>query len=139
MPCPIFWLSVNAPAESTYVPLTVSQLPEAYRHNDKKNYQPDKAWWISGQVTALTRGYYSVLQPEVLDYAHGLEAAAMKLVDNSAGQSPEAFRKTLYDNAGITMSKWQKLHGELLAKHEIDRRMGYGKAQQLESDKVQQY
>ena len=139
LPCPIFWLSVNAPAESTYVPLTVSQLPEAYRHNDKKNYQPDKAWWISGQVTALTRGYYSVLQPEVLDYAHSLEAAAMKLVDNSAGQSPEAFRKTLYDNAGLTMSKWQKLHGELLAKHEIDRRMGYGKAQQLESDKVQQY
>lgn len=121
------------------MPLAVDQLPEAYRKNDKKNYQPDKAWWITGQVTALTRGYYSVLQPEVLERAHGLEAEARSLVESSAGLSPEDFRKALAENAGSTMVKWRQLHGELLAKHEIDRRMDYGKAQQLKSDKVQKY
>lgn len=139
LPCPIFWLSMNAPAESTYVPLTVSQMPEAYRHIDRGSFDVSKAWWASGQVTALTRGYYSVLQPEVLSAAHELEAEAIRLVNSSAGQSPEDFRRDLEKNAAFALDRWQRLQGELLAKHQIDRRMALGSAQELTSDPVQKY
>ena len=80
LPCPIFWLSMNAPAESVYIPLAVSPLPEAYEKADRKKYEGEKAWWISGQVTTLTRGYYSVLAPEVREAAKKEEQRAMELV-----------------------------------------------------------
>ena len=139
LPCPIFWLSMNAPAESTYVPLTVSQMPAAYRHIDRGSFDASKAWWASGQVTALTRGYYNVLQPEVLTAAHELEAGAIRLVENSADKSPKDFRLALEKNAATTLDRWQHLHGELLARHQIDRHVSMGSAQEIKSDPVQEY
>ena len=139
LPCPIFWLSMNAPAESVFIPLAVSPLPEAYEKADRKKYEGEKAWWISGQVTTLTRGYYSVLAPEVREAAKKEEQRAMELVGDASTLPAELFAQTLRDNAEKTLSAWKDLHGELLTKHDLDHRIDYDKSRKLKSDKVLKY
>ena len=130
---------MNAPAESTYVPLAVAELPDAYGQVNREVYDATKAYWISQQVTALTRGYYSVLQPMVLERAHAYEQRAQELVTKNAGQTPDAFASALRENAMRTLADWQGLHSDLLVALGGGRHVDYGTAQQLESDKVQKY
>ena len=139
LPRPIFWLAMNAPAESTFVPLAVAELPEAYGQVNREVYDATKAYWISQQVTALTRGYYSVLQPKVLERAHAYEQRAQELVTKNAGQTPDAFASALRENATRTLADWQGLHSDLLVALGGGRHVDYGTAQQLQSDKVQKY
>lgn len=139
LPCPIFWLAMSAPAESVYIPLAVAPLPDAYMKNDRAKYDSAKAWWISQQITLLTRGYYSALHQEVLDAAHEAEARSKQLVLDAYGKSADDFRNTLNANAERTLADWQALYGNILVKHDGDHHMSYGKSQQLTSDKVEKY
>ena len=139
LPCPIFWLSMNAPKESTYIPFAVAPLPEAYEKADRAKYDLTKAWWVSQQVTTLTRGYYSAFGSSVLDAAHAQERRSMNLVAKSSGQSPEEFAQTLRDNAERALSDWRDLYGTLLAAHDGGRDLGYAETFQPKADNVTKY
>ena len=141
LPAPVCWLAVNAPAESVYVPLAVAPLPDAYEKADRTKFDAAKAWWISGQVTLLTRGYYSVFAPEVREAAHNEERRAAELVEASSSKSAEAFAETLRENANHALAGWQKLYGDLLVAHDADHRIDYDKAksEKLTQDKVTKY
>ncbi len=138
-PAPLMWLSMNAPAESVYIPLAVSPLPDAYTQTDRTKYDAEKAWWISQQVTILTRGYYSALHPEVAEAAHQAEKRSMTLVSDAAGQSPEEFAETLRKNAERTLADWKALHGNLLAAHDGDHHIDYDESHRPQADKVEKY
>ena len=139
LPCPIYWLSMNAPAESTYIPLAVAELPAAYLKNDRETYDSGKAWWITQQVTMLTRGYYSALQPEVLQAAHEAEARARQLTAAATSQSADEFRQTLAANAERTMADWQELYGKIMVKHDGDHRVDYAASEKIKGDPVEKY
>ncbi|MBQ9698529.1 MAG: C69 family dipeptidase [Acidaminococcaceae bacterium] len=141
LPAPVCWLVMNAPAESVYIPLAVAPLPEAYEKADRKQFDATKAWWISGQVTLLTRGYYSAFAPEVREAARKEEQRAAKLVEASAGQSAEAFAQILRDNANRTLAAWNDLYGSLLVAHDTDHRLDYDATQseKMKADKVTKY
>ena len=139
LPRPIFWLAMSAPAESTYVPLAVAPLPEAYAKNDRAKYDPAKAWWISQQVTTLTKGYYSAMAPKVLETARKGEQRSMELVANASGQSKEEFAQTLRGNAERVLTDWRGLYGKLLAEHDGGKGLEYDKAFQPKADKVLKY
>ena len=139
LPCPMFWLSMNAPAESVYIPFAVAPLPEAYEKADRTKCDMTKAWWISQQVTILTRGYYSALSPVVRDAAHEWERRSAKLVTASARQSAEEFAQTLRENAGRVLADWRELHGRLLSVNDGDRRIDYDGAHRPAADKVEKY
>ena len=133
------WLSMNAPAESVYIPLAVAPLPDAYTQTDRTKYDAEKAWWISQQVTILTRGYYSALHPEVVEAAHQAEKRSMTLVSDAAGQSPEDFAETLRKNAERTLADWKALYGNLLASHDGDHHIDYDESHRPQADKVEKY
>ncbi|MDY6291290.1 MAG: C69 family dipeptidase [Succiniclasticum sp.] len=141
LPAPIFWLSVNAPAESVYVPLAVAPLPEAYEKANREKFDLAKAWWITGQVTMLTRGYYSAFSPEVRAAAHKEEQRAAELVKASSSQSAETFAQTLRDNAQRTLTTWHNLYGNLLVSKDADHRIDYDakKSETIKQDKVTKY
>ena len=122
-------------------PRPVAPLPEAYGKTDRNKYDPAKAWWISGQVTMLTRGYYSVYSPEVRAAAANEEQRAAKLVEASSSQSAEAFAQTLRENAERTLEAWKTLYGNLLVSSDADHRIDYDKMQsgRLKVDKVKKY
>ena len=139
LPSPIFWLSMNAPAESVYLPLAVAPMPEAYGNAERTKYDPEKAWWISEQVTMLTRGYYSVYSPKVREAAHQEEARGMKLVEASSKKSPEEFAQALHENAVRALSDWRALYGNLLAGTDGDRHIDYDASYHPKADKVEKY
>ncbi|MBR5910312.1 MAG: C69 family dipeptidase [Schwartzia sp.] len=139
LPCPIFWLSMSAPKESVYIPFAVAPTPEAYVQTDRKKFDAAKAWWISQQVTTLTKGYYSAMSPKVLNAAHEEERRSMELVAASSGQSAEDFAQTLRDNAERVLSDWRELFGNLLAEHDGGNSLDYADTFQPKADKVQKY
>ena len=130
---------MSAPAESTYVPLAVAPLPDAYEKNDRSHYDSGKAWWTSQQVTALTKGYYSAIAPKVLDAARKGEQRSMELMDASSGWPKEIFAQVLRDNAEGVLSGWRKLYGKLLAEHDGGHGLDYDKTFQPKPDKVLKY
>ena len=139
LPSPIFWLSMNAPAESVYIPFAVAPLPEAYTEAERTKFDLTKAWWISQQVTVLTRGYYSAFSAEVRDAAHAKEKQSMELLTSTSGQTAEEFAQTLRDNAEKVLSDWRDLHGSLLAAHDGDHRIDYDESYVPKADKVIKY
>ncbi|MBO5993121.1 MAG: C69 family dipeptidase [Acidaminococcaceae bacterium] len=139
LPGPVFWLSVSAPAESTYVPLAVAPLPEAYAKNDRSRYDPGKAWWVAQQVTALTKGYYSAVAPKVLDAARKGEQRSRELLAASSGWPKEVFAQVLRENAESVLSDWRELYGKLLAEHDGGHGLDYDKAFRPKPDKVVKY
>ena len=139
IPAPMFWISMNAPAESVYIPFAVAPMPEAYNKADRTKFDLEKAWWISQQVTMLTRGYYSALQPEVLEAAKKYEKQSMELVEKSKGQSAEEFAETLRENAEKTLADWRNLYGNLLTAHDGDHHIDYDEAHRPKADKVEEY
>ena len=139
LPAPVFWLSMSAPAESTYIPLAVAPLPEAYSRNDRSHYDPGKAWWIAQQVTALTKGYYSAVAPKVMDAARKGEQRSMELLATSSGWPKEVFAQVLRDNAEGALSGWRELYGKLLAEHDGGHGLDYDKAFRPKPDKVLKY
>ncbi|MBR1885483.1 MAG: C69 family dipeptidase [Schwartzia sp.] len=139
IPAPLLWLSMNAPAESVYIPLAVAPLPDAYTKADREKFDLEKAWWISQQVTMLTRGYYSALHPEVAEAAHQAEERSTALVADASGQSPEEFAKTLRENAKRTLADWKALYGSLLAAHDGDHHIDYDESHRPQADKVEKY
>ncbi len=139
LPCPIFWLSMHAPAESVFLPLAVTSLPEAYHGNDRQKYDADKAWWISGQVTTLTRGYYSAFAPQVLEAARAEEGRSLKLVNDAVGMSAADFAKTLNQNAVRVLSDWRDLHGRLLSDSDCGHNIQYDDSYTPKDDNVKAY
>ncbi|MBP5199411.1 MAG: C69 family dipeptidase [Schwartzia sp.] len=139
LPCPVFWLSMNAPAESVYIPFAVAPLPEAYAKADRTKFDLTKAWWISQQVTLLTRGYYSALSPTVRNAAREWERRSMDLLAASRGQSANSFAQSLRSNAGQILSDWRELHGRLLSANDGDRRLDYDNAHRPKAEKLEHY
>ena len=130
---------MNAPKESPYIPFAVAPMPEAYEKTDRAKYDLTKAWWISQQVTMLTRGYYSAFSPAVLEAAHKGEKRSMDLIAASSGQSAEEFAKTLQNNAEQSLLAWRDLYGDLLAAHDGDHHIGYDESYRPQADKVEKY
>ena len=139
LPCPIFWLSMSAPKESTYIPFAVAPMPDAYAKADRTKYDLTKAWWVSQQVSVLTKGYYSAIFPAVLDAAHAGERRSMELVESVSGQSAEAFAQTLRDNAARVLGEWCELYGNLLAAHDGGGSLDYPDTFRPKADNVTKY
>lgn len=115
LPRPLAWLSMNAPLESVFVPLTVSPMP-AYEQVDNGRFDGSKMWWVSAQVTTLTRGYFNNLIGDVRAEAARLEARSVELIERSSGLSAEEFSTALMKNAGLIKEDWRRLYERLLAK-----------------------
>ncbi|HAT98684.1 MAG TPA: hypothetical protein DCS50_06265, partial [Acidaminococcaceae bacterium] len=108
---------------------------------NREKFDLAKAWWITGQVTMLTRGYYSAFSPEVRAAAHKEEQRAAELVKASSSQSAETFAQTLRDNAQRTLTTWHNLYGNLLVSKDADHRIDYDakKSETIKQDKVTKY
>ena len=139
LPAPIVWLSINAPAESVYIPLTVSQLPQGYEQVNRNRYDPTKVWWITSQVSALTRGYYSSLIRYVLDTAHKHENKSKKLIENHLDKSSEEFAEVLIKNAENILQDWTALFGKLLVLHDMGNNLKYDKRHEPKRDSKRKY
>ena len=115
LPRPIAWLSMNAPLESVFVPLTVSRLP-AYEQVDNNRFDGSKMWWVTAQVTTLTRGYFGNLIGDVRAEADRIEERSLELIERSSGLSAEEFSEALIENAALIKEDWRRLYERLLAK-----------------------
>lgn len=114
LPRPLAWLSMNAALDSVYVPLTVSKLPPAYEQVDNNRFDGSKMWWVSTQVSMLTRGYFDNLIGDVRAEAARLETRSIKLIKKSVEQSEEEFSATLIKNAALVQDDWRRLYETLL-------------------------
>ena len=118
LPAPVFWLATNTALENPFVPFTVAKMPAAYNFALKDKYDDSKMFWASGQVTALSRGYWNSLGDTVSDAVNQSEKNSLKLVESSAGLPKNKFAATLNQNAVKVFDDWKQLYTRLLLKYE---------------------
>jgi len=116
MPAPISWLALTSPAESVYVPLPVAPITKLYSRVNRKNYDESKFYWVISMVSALTKGYYSLLSPEVKRTALDLEDKSQALIAASMDLDAKAFNEMLLKNAEENFSAWNDLYAKLIEK-----------------------
>ncbi|MGN0916116.1 MAG: C69 family dipeptidase [Succinivibrio sp.] len=125
LPVPLSWMAVNTPAESTFIPLTVSPLPDCYSHVNRTSYDPEKFYWAANMVSTLTKGYYYTMIDTVKLKAIELEQRSVSFVNKYAKLSKKDFTSLLNANAIGSISDWQRLYEVLLEKHDNGFKLRY--------------
>ena len=114
--------------------MTVSTLPNAYEQVYRNKFNSSKLWWITSQVSALTRGYYSSLIRFVKSTAESCERKSLKLIENNFDRSPEEFAKLLYDNSEKIICEWRELYEKLIVQHDMGYNLKYAKRHEPKND-----
>ncbi len=139
LPAPVFWLATNTALENPFVPFTVAKMPAAYNFAIKDKYDDSKMFWASGQVTALSRGYWNSLGDTVSDAVNQSEKNSLELVESSAGLSKNKFAATLNQNAVKVFDDWKQLYTRLLLKYEGGAGVKYDERQTSAPDAPTKY
>lgn len=117
LPTPIFWLSTNTPAENPFVPFAVAKMPDTYNRVMQTEYDETKMWWVSNQVTSITRGYWNTFIPTVTAAVEKSESDSLKLVESSLNLNKNKFAATLNKNAVKVFDDWKNLYTKLLVQY----------------------
>lgn len=124
-PSPIAWFALNTPAENSFAPLTVSELPDAYTKVSRTNYDKSKFWWSSTLVSTLTKAYYSSMIDIVKVKAMESEQKAFDLISEYQNVSCKDFVSLLNANAILLVNKWHNLYQSLLEIHDNGYKLRY--------------
>lgn len=139
LPAPVFWLATNAALENPFVPFTVAKMPAAYNFALRDKYDDSKMFWASGQVTALSRGYWNSLGGTVEEAVRQSEKNSLKLVDSSLNLSKEKFAAALNKNAVKVFDDWKKLYTRLLIQYDGGAAVKYDERHALAPDAPTKY
>ena len=119
LPAPICWVSINTALENPFIPFTVAKMPAAFNRALRNEYDDSKMFWASSQVTALSRGYWSVLGETVEETIQQSEKNSFELVESSRNLSKDKFAATLNQNALKVFDDWKKLYTRLLIQYDV--------------------
>lgn len=133
----ICWLALNTPRDNVFVPFMVAEMPASYTNVDRHKYDVSKMWWSAERVSALTKGYYSVLSPSVLKQAELLEDKSQQLINDYQELPVDQLQKLLKQNAIVNKRVWDKLFTDLLVR--LDQGHGITYPQELKGDEVTKY
>lgn len=126
LPSPIVWYSMNTPLENPYIPFTVAEAPEAFKHALRDTYDPTKMYWTANQVMSMSQGYFNVMYPLVREKVGASEDRSMRLVKSCNGLSKEEFARELNRNALRVFDDWKQLYAKLLTKYNCGAGIQYG-------------
>ena len=118
LPAPVFWLATNTALENPFVPFTVAKMPAAYNFALKDKYDDSKMFWASGQVTALSRGYWNSLGEMVSDAVNQSEKNSLELVESSLNLPKNKFAAILNQNAEKIFGDWKNLYTRLMIQYD---------------------
>ncbi len=122
------WVSLDRPADSTFVPLAVGPLPKSYEYNDTRKFSWDEAWWVYNLVGNYAQLKYSYMVKDIEARAHAheekaralqisLEKDLMEIAKTDPAQASKIRSEKFNDNAVATMADWRTLFEELVAKY----------------------
>lgn len=114
---PIAWIALTSPGASTFVPLTVGEVPKGYDRVNRKEFEKTVPWWNYLMVSEFTFDRFGVVGDVVQKAAEAQEKSAGNLLEALAGQSKDKLHKSLNRYALQVQKDWQKLYGDLLAKY----------------------
>ena len=139
LPAPIVWISLGTPRESPFVPLAAAPLPEGYEQVDRRQYNPEKAWWTYLQTAELIQSRPSALGRDGLRAAMASETTSEALLAASHGMDPEVFAERLRQNARATEKNWKNLYGEMLVKYNQGKNSPYDEEHRPKDDRLTHY
>lgn len=115
---PISWISLGSPGEGVFVPLTVSPVDKAYRNVSTDKYDATKMWWLTSDINALTKGYYSAISDSVKTALRESEQREFTLINHSKALSIDGFKRVLKNNVQVALNRSSKLYAKLLENHD---------------------
>ena len=116
-PAPICWASTNSAFENPFVPFAVAELPAAYTHALRKNFDGSKMFWVSNQIMAVTQGFFSTFAPMVAESVSRTEENSLRLVESSLKLPKNKFAAALNENAVKIFNERKKLYEQLIIQY----------------------
>jgi dipeptidase len=124
----ISWIALDTTAESVFVPLAVSQLPEIYGRGNPSAYEADSAYWIYNTPAEFANVRYNYIVKDIRERADIYEKNSERIIAESSKQLLAAakadaqkaaleFSKVLNKNALTVFGEWRNLFFELLVKY----------------------
>lgn len=123
----LMWFGEDSPDTTVYVPMycSVTEVPEAWTMGDRKNFDPDSAWWAFNFVNNYANLNWNAMYPLIREQKaayeskffadqESVEAQALELY-NSDPASAVKFLTDYTNNAMNTVEEgWWSLAGQLV-------------------------
>lgn len=139
LPVPICHFALNTPAESVFIPLTVSELPDAYSKVDRNRYDETKLYWATNMVSTLTKGYYYTMIDTVKVKALELEQKSKATISQYSKLSAKDFTSLLNANAIASITGINRLFQLLLEQHDNGYKLRYAQGHNPKFIPVERY
>ena len=139
LPVPICYFALNTPAESTFIPLAVSELPDAYSKVDRNKYDETKLYWATNMVSTLTKGYYYTMIDTVKVKALELEQKSKATISQYSKLSAKDFTSLLNANAISSITGINNLYQQLLEQHDNGYKLRYAQGHNPKFIPVERY
>ncbi|MBQ2382095.1 MAG: C69 family dipeptidase, partial [Succinivibrio sp.] len=139
LPVPICHFALNTPAESVFIPLTVSELPDAYSKVDRNRYDETKLYWATNMVSTLTKGYYYTMIDTVKVKALELEQKSKATISQYSKLSAKDFTSLLNANAIASITGINSLYQLLLEHHDNGYKLRYAQGHNPKFIPVERY
>lgn len=139
LPVPICHFALNTPAESVFIPLTVSELPDAYLKVDRNRYDETKLYWATNMVSTLTKGYYYTMIDTVKVKALELENKSKATISQYSNLSAKDFTSLLNANAIASITGINRLFQLLLEQHDNGYKLRYAQGHNPKFIPVERY
>lgn len=139
LPVPICHFALNTPAESVFIPLTVSELPDAYSKVDRNRYDETKLYWATNMVSTLTKGYYYTMIDTVKVKALELENKSKATISQYSKLSAKDFTSLLNANAIASITGINSLYQLLLEQHDNGYKLRYAQGHNPKFIPVERY
>ena len=122
---PISWISLGSPGEGVFVPLSVAPIDKAYTNVSTDKYDENKMWWLTSDINALTKGYYSAISESVKTALRESEQREITLLNHSKALSIDGFKRVLKNNVQVALNRSTKLYAKLLENHDGGYKLRY--------------
>lgn len=139
LPVPICYFALNTPAESTFIPLAVAELPDAYSKVDRNKYDETKLYWATNMVSTLTKGYYYTMIDTVKVKALELEQKSKATISQYSKLSAKDFTSLLNANAISSITGINNLYQQLLEQHDNGYKLRYAQGHNPKFIPVERY
>lgn len=139
LPVPICYFALNTPAESTFIPLAVAELPDAYSKIDRNKYDETKLYWATNMVSTLTKGYYYTMIDTVKVKALELEQKSKATISQYSKLSAKDFTSLLNANAISSITGINNLYQQLLEQHDNGYKLRYAQGHNPKFIPVERY
>ena len=117
-PKPVVWVALGSSGESTFIPLTLGELPQTLAKTSEHRYSKDKIFWLNRNISMLCHGHYSALSDYVRTKIMELEQRSLTLIKQSARLSPERFDRVIVKNVDTNYRRIANLYADTLEKYD---------------------